>query len=411
MKALQKRLEINGGTRRSTSNPKEGQVLEEEQTVVDLREEIDEDSQLWNNHAIIARIIGLNWSRKNIKLWVAESWGNRVVIKFIPKGFFVVLFEDSTERERILNQEIWYADKHAVYLQPWKPNFNPIPLLVYSNPIWINMYNLPIEYWGESYLGKIGRTLGSVLEIDFDDEGELCKLIKIKVAAVKKIPEYICLQTSNGIWRQRLEIEKERRVCSRCGNKSHGIEDCRMFVRRAKKPIRNPEQLWRKKTEKTVRGSEAELNTENSERNKEKVGNSSAEIAEENLNAKIRPIEEIISQVGGEGSYKEVVMGSKDGGVAFSPHKTFNMNKGLSNTEFELDKEFVEDCDQEDALENVDPRCISQSANVLLGKGKGSRGRRSNCQKREESAKEKGIVSVFDFMRKARGEGISPGKI
>ncbi|GLJ07916.1 hypothetical protein SUGI_0077090 [Cryptomeria japonica] len=359
MKALQKWLEINGGTGRNIGNPKKGQDLEEEQTVVDLREKIDED----------------------------------------------------TERKRILNQEKWYADKHAVYLQPWKPNFNPIPLLVYSNPIWINIYNLPIEYWEESYLGKIGRTLGSVLEINFNDEGELCKLVKIKVAAVNKIPEYIYLQTTNDIWRQHLEIKKERRVCSRCGNKSYDREDCRKFFRKARKLVRNPEQLWRKKIEKIVGDLEVEVNVENSMRNKEKVGNSSAKIAEKNLKAKKRPIEENISQVVGEGSYKEAVIRSEDGGVAFSPQKTFYMRKGLSDTEFELDKEFVEDCDQEDALENVDPRCISQSANILLGKGKGSRGRRSNRQKREESAKEKGIVSVFDFMRKARGEGISPGKI
>ncbi|GLJ48540.1 hypothetical protein SUGI_1024060 [Cryptomeria japonica] len=200
MKVLQKRLEVNGGAGRNTGNPKGGRDLEDDEMVVDLREEIDEDSHLWNNHAVIARIIGLNWSRKNIKIWVAISWGDHVVIKFISRGFFVVLFENQTDRDRILNQENWFANKHAVYLQPWEPNFNPIPLLVYSSPIWINLYNLPIEYWGESYLEKIGRMLGTVLEIDFDDEEDLCKLVKIKVVAVKKIPEYICLQTANGVY-------------------------------------------------------------------------------------------------------------------------------------------------------------------------------------------------------------------
>ncbi|GLJ37746.1 hypothetical protein SUGI_0766930 [Cryptomeria japonica] len=380
MKALQKRLEVNGEARRNTGNPKGGHDLEEDETVVDLREEIEEDGQLWDNHAVIARIIGLNWSPKNIKLWVAENWGIRVVIKFIPRGFFVVLFENQADRDRILNQENWYANKHAVYLQPWKPNFNPTPLLVYSSPIWINLYNLPIEYWGESYLEKIGRMLGMVLEIDFDDEEDLCKLVKIKVVAVKRIPEYICLQTANGVWRQLLEIEIERKICSGCGNKSHVAEDCIMFVRKARNPPRNPEQLWRKKMGKTVTGSVVEGDAKNNTR------------------------------IVGEGSYKEAVIGSKDGGVASSPPRTFNISKGLSDTEFELDKEFDEDFYQEDALENVDLRCISQSANILLGKAKGSRGRRSNRQKREESAKEKGIVSVFEFMRKARREGISPGK-
>ncbi|GLJ23746.1 hypothetical protein SUGI_0450320 [Cryptomeria japonica] len=148
--ALQKRLEVNGGAGRNTGKPNGWRGPEGDEMVVDLREELKEDSQLWDNHAMIARIIGLNWSRKNIKLWVAESWGDRVVIKFISRGFFVVLFENQSDKDRILNQENWYAEKHAVYLQPWIPNFNPIPLVVYSSPIWVNLYNLPIEYWGES---------------------------------------------------------------------------------------------------------------------------------------------------------------------------------------------------------------------------------------------------------------------
>ncbi|GLJ35466.1 hypothetical protein SUGI_0713270 [Cryptomeria japonica] len=85
--------------------------------------------------------------------------------------------------------------------------------------------------------------------------------------------------------------------------------------------------------------------------------------------------------------------------------------KGLSDTEFELDKEFEEELFHEDALDNVDPRCISQSTNTLLGKAKGCQGRRSNRQKREDKANEKGIVNVFDFMQIAKGEGLSLGKI
>ncbi|GLJ38024.1 hypothetical protein SUGI_0774120 [Cryptomeria japonica] len=102
---------------------------------VDLSEELEEESELWVKHTLIARIIGLNWSRRKIKNRVETSWADRTVIKFLPKGFFVVLFEEESERERILRQENWFADGHAIYIQPWIPNFNPLPLAVYTNPI------------------------------------------------------------------------------------------------------------------------------------------------------------------------------------------------------------------------------------------------------------------------------------
>ncbi|GLJ06196.1 hypothetical protein SUGI_0033240 [Cryptomeria japonica] len=152
--ALQIPLDVNGRAGGNTSKLKGRQGSEEDEMVVDLREELEEDNQLWEKHAVIARIIDLNWSRKNIRLWVEERWGDRIVIKFISKGFFVVLFENHSDRDHILNQENWFAEKHTVYPQSWTPNFNPIPLAAYSCPKWVNLYNLPIEYWGEAYLEK-----------------------------------------------------------------------------------------------------------------------------------------------------------------------------------------------------------------------------------------------------------------
>ncbi|GLJ39709.1 hypothetical protein SUGI_0811790 [Cryptomeria japonica] len=186
--ALQKLLDVNGGVEGFVGKPKVRNFAEADEMVVDLTEEIEEDRQFWEDQAVIARIIGLNWSRKNIKQWVKEMWGERSVIKFILKGFFVVLFEKHSERDRILNQENWFADKHAVYLQPWTPNFNPIPLAVYSCSKWVRLYNLSIEYWGEVFLEKIDKMLGTELEIDFDDEDDLCKYARLRVAAVRCIP-------------------------------------------------------------------------------------------------------------------------------------------------------------------------------------------------------------------------------
>ncbi|GLJ54276.1 hypothetical protein SUGI_1164330 [Cryptomeria japonica] len=37
---------------------------------------------------------------------------------------------------------------------------------MYDKPVWIRLYNLPIEYWGDINLEKIGHYLGTLLEID-----------------------------------------------------------------------------------------------------------------------------------------------------------------------------------------------------------------------------------------------------
>ncbi|GLJ55287.1 hypothetical protein SUGI_1186410 [Cryptomeria japonica] len=205
---LQKWLDNNGGSAES-GRLKGRRYAENGEIVVDLMTEMEEDRKLWVEHVVIARMLSLNWSRKNIRSWVEEKWGDQIVIKFLPKKFFVVLFEKGFERDRILNQENWFAEKHAVYLQPWTPNFDPIPLAVYSCPIWIRLYNLPIEYWGEVFLEKIGRMPGTVLEIDFDNEEDLCKYARLRIVVVRHIPNFIMLCASNGVWRQQVEVKKE----------------------------------------------------------------------------------------------------------------------------------------------------------------------------------------------------------
>ncbi|GLJ21599.1 hypothetical protein SUGI_0401220 [Cryptomeria japonica] len=341
---------INGGSGGRSQNM--------DKICIDVSKDLEEHTELWEKHAVIARIIGLNWSREDIKNWVECNWGRRTVTKFIPKGFFVVLFEEEKDRDQVLNQENWFVNDHAIYLQPWFPNFDPLPLVVYSAPIWIRLYNLPIEYWSENVLEKIGRNLGNLLEIDFDDEANLCKISHLRIAAVKRVPATLTLITASREWKQQVEIEKQIKQCPRCGSKFHGQEACKMFVRKARKVANDEEE-------------------------------------------------------------KVLVLGDCDDGSFLNNrtfgesevHPSFNPScRGVSDTEFEFEKGSEDGFLQEYELEKIDPRCISQLANALLGKAKGLKGRKSNRQKREARAGEKGVISVLEFMKKSKGDRFSLSK-
>ncbi|GLJ11386.1 hypothetical protein SUGI_0155190 [Cryptomeria japonica] len=171
------------------------------------------------------------------------------MIKFLPKGFFVVIFPKEEDRDHIISLQNWFLDEHPLYIQPWTPNFDPTSLVVYDKPIWIRLYNLLIEYWSEACLETIGRSLGTLLEIDEDIvEGDLYTYARLKLAVVKTIPSSVMLLTADGGWKQHIEIEKEIGACSRCGSKFHSINKCRLFVRKAfKRPHKKPKQVWRAK--------------------------------------------------------------------------------------------------------------------------------------------------------------------
>ncbi|GLJ31069.1 hypothetical protein SUGI_0621750 [Cryptomeria japonica] len=133
---------------------------------IDLSKIIEEYRLIFKKHTIIARFVGPKLPRKDVRIWVDNNWGNHVVIKFLSKGFFVAVFAEVEERAHILQSQNWFMNKHPLYIQSWAPNFGPTPLAIYEKPVWIRLYNLPTEYWSDSSLEDIGRTMGTLLEID-----------------------------------------------------------------------------------------------------------------------------------------------------------------------------------------------------------------------------------------------------
>ncbi|GLJ16504.1 hypothetical protein SUGI_0281820 [Cryptomeria japonica] len=159
--ALQNQLHDNGGenARRSSKARETSQEINEKEEVeIDLTSETEEDKELWLELAMIGRVIGPRMTRSTIREWICKHWGLRLIVKFIPRNFFIVVFEDRMDRNKFL----------------WKDNW---------------MYNLPMEYWGDKCLEKIGRSLGTLLEIDEEIiEEDSYVYARLKIAAVKVIP-------------------------------------------------------------------------------------------------------------------------------------------------------------------------------------------------------------------------------
>ncbi|GLJ17925.1 hypothetical protein SUGI_0314210 [Cryptomeria japonica] len=136
--------------------------------------------------------------------------------------------------------------------------------------------------------------------------------------------------------------------------------------------------------------------------------NPSNSLISTSCNSKETRKEETILVLGDSGKCSRLnINAGRENDAVLNTSRITPLCRGLLDTEFEFGKGLDDDLFQEDELENIDPRCISQSTNALLGKVKGFRGRRSNPQKREERAREKGIINILDFMKKAKGEGFS----
>ncbi|GLJ54585.1 hypothetical protein SUGI_1172550 [Cryptomeria japonica] len=355
--ALQNQLHINGGenTRRSNKfQETKREKCEEEAFEIDLSSEVEEERRLWLEHTLINRVVGPRMTRATIRDWISKHWGLRLIVKFIPRSFFIVVFENGRERNK--------------------------------------MYNLPMEYWGENCLEKIGQLLGSLLEIDEELlEKDSYIYAQLKLAAAKEIPPQISLVSLAGVWMQQVEIEKDIIPCLRCGSKMHREGECRIYVRKDRRnnfPKQSNKHRWVKKTVK--------LPLTISDKSQKDV----------DMEVKLAPIIKDSSKMNCLENEVHLLSDSVD----LNPINKEDIQLSLtSNSEYEEEPN-PEEADLEDELENLDPRSISQSANIMLGREKGGRGRRSHKQVREERALEKGIVSVINFMKKSKGGDLSLGE-
>ncbi|GLJ27307.1 hypothetical protein SUGI_0535980 [Cryptomeria japonica] len=190
------------------------------------------------------KVFDVDWEEN----FISEHEGNWEDIShrdhfFDPPSKF---FAEAEERDRILCSQNWFFDSHPFYLQPWYPNFDPTQLAIYDKPLWVHLYNLPSEYWSNPCLECIGRTLGTLLEIDEAIiDADLYIYARIKIAVVKEISPSISIITNEGSWYQQVEIEKDITSCARCGSRRQPIGRCRMFIRSAfKKPPNKSGNDW-----------------------------------------------------------------------------------------------------------------------------------------------------------------------
>ncbi|GLJ44291.1 hypothetical protein SUGI_0926940 [Cryptomeria japonica] len=84
----------------------------------------------WNKH-------GPKFPRKDILAWVENNWGKHIMIKFLPKGFFVAVFLEEEDRDHIISLQNWFLNEYPLYIQPWSPKFDPTSLMFYDKPVWI----------------------------------------------------------------------------------------------------------------------------------------------------------------------------------------------------------------------------------------------------------------------------------
>ncbi|KAL8160997.1 hypothetical protein V2J09_012486 [Rumex salicifolius] len=84
----------------------------------------------------------------------------------LPNGYYVVKFSLDSDYVNAINGGPWSIFGHYVVVKPWSPQFNALTDVVRTTPVWVRLHDLPVQYYVESVLEGIARTIGEVARID-----------------------------------------------------------------------------------------------------------------------------------------------------------------------------------------------------------------------------------------------------
>ncbi|GLJ43284.1 hypothetical protein SUGI_0898800 [Cryptomeria japonica] len=163
---------------------------------------------------------------------------------------------------------------------------------------------------------------------------------RIKIVAVKKVPSFIYLKVGERRWKQQVEVEHPSPCHERSIFKDQAAEDWFGFGKSVKKWIQ-----------------------------KEGVHKSVTKIISLEQEIQQKPASPRLSKCVGTLGECSGTNRSVEKGVDNNPQlkESPPQKKGCSDTEIEYNGDSDEDFLQADVLDNLDQRCISQSANILLG--------------------------------------------
>ncbi|XP_062114462.1 uncharacterized protein LOC133825549 [Humulus lupulus] len=212
---------------------------------IDL-EDIEEEVNYWNS-SIVCYVLGANPPLPVMEGFCRRVWKNLGIDKVagIGHGVFMVRFNTVEQRDNVLKNGIMFFDKKPLIMKPWTAHEDFRKEDIQRVPVWIQLANLELKYWGEKTLFKIVSQIGKPLKVDpITKQKEKLNFarVMIEVTISQSFPSVISFINEHN--RQTdviVNYEWKPTICSQCKGMGHETSMCE------KKPAT---QVWLPKNSK-----------------------------------------------------------------------------------------------------------------------------------------------------------------
>lgn len=206
--------------------------VDHKKEVVKITEEDIEEEVIFWKSAMICYVLGANPPAHIFEGFVRRLWKDKIdKVGALKHGIFVVRFHKIEDRDAIMNGGYIFFDKKPVIMKAWNPEHSLQKMEVTSVPIWIQIENLELKYWGEKVLFKIVSQIGEPVRVDhFTKERNRLAyprvLIEVKLA--HKLEENLMFEDEYGqMVSVGVKYEWKPILCNHCKCIGHDTGSCK----------------------------------------------------------------------------------------------------------------------------------------------------------------------------------------
>ncbi|XP_019159673.1 PREDICTED: uncharacterized protein LOC109156274 [Ipomoea nil] len=172
---------------------------------------------------VLGRTVGYSYLLQRLQhMWKPESTFDLIAL---AQDYYIAKFQLLADYDAAKFGGPWIILGHYLVVQEWEPNFIPSKNKTKKLLVWVRFPELPIEYFDEEFLKKIGKTIGRPVKIDTTTSlasiGKFARVC-VEIDITKSLLSKFVLHFMD--WP--IKYEGINLICFKCGVYDHHQENC-----------------------------------------------------------------------------------------------------------------------------------------------------------------------------------------
>ena len=101
-------------------------------------------------------------------MMVKVLWGKDGDVDIRPVGYnlFIIQFQSTEMRNRVLESGSWHIQNKLLIVRKWEPGMRTLDFNMAKLPLWIQLSNIPLEFFTQKGISYIASALENPLYMD-----------------------------------------------------------------------------------------------------------------------------------------------------------------------------------------------------------------------------------------------------